>query len=352
MIPKVMTGVYLTGHGGPDKLEWRNDIPVPRPSAGQVLIKVSAAGVNNTDINTRVGWYSSDVSGATEDVDENTDIEDGGWGGAIGFPRIQGGDICGIVVAVGEGVNSIAIGARVTCQINIPRPTPENPFAYVALGSELDGAFAEYCLLQDDEVFDVSASPLSDEEIAAIPCGFGTAYNLLSRSCVCKGQKVLVTGASGVVGLAAVQLATLRGAQVTGIAADEKAAAVRHAGAKEVLSRSAALPTQQFDVVIDVVAGKVWPDLICALKPGGHYAVSGAIAGPVVEADLREIYLTDITIHGCSFMSREVFSELVDLIIEGRVKPTIAKTYPLREIAQAQADFQSKKSAGKLILLP
>lgn len=352
MIPQVMSGVYLTRHGGPDALEWRDDIPVPSPGAGQVLVRVLAAGVNNTDINTRIGWYSSDVSGATEDVGENAGIEVGGWGGAIRFPRIQGGDICGAVVAVGDGVESVGLGARVTSQINIPRPTPDNRFAYVALGSELDGAFAEYCLLQEDEIFDVSASPLSNEEIAAIPCGFGTAFNLLSRSGVCGGQKVLITGASGVVGLAAVQLAVLRGARVTGISADDKAAVVRQAGAEEVLSRSATLPTRQFDVVIDVVAGAIWPNLIRALRPGGHYAVSGAIAGPLVEADLREIYLTDITIHGCSFMPREVFSSLVDLVIEGRVKPTVAKTYPLRDIAQAQADFQSKKIAGKLILLP
>ena len=352
MNPKVMSGVYLTRHGGPDALEWRDDIVVPIPRVGQVLVRVLAAGVNNTDINTRIGWYSSDVAGATEDVGENTEIESGGWGGAIKFPRIQGGDICGTVVAVGDGVKSVELGARVTSQINIPRPTPDNPFAYVALGSELDGAFAEYCLLQGDEIFDVSASPLSNEEIAAIPCGFGTAYNLLSRSGVCDGQEVLITGASGVVGLAAVQLAVLLGARVTGIAADEKATFVREAGAVEVLPRSASLPTQNFDTVIDVVAGNIWPDLIRALKPGGHYAVSGAIAGPIVEADLREVYLTDITIHGCSFMSREVFSGLVDLIIEGRVKPVIAKTYPLRDIVQAQEDFQSKKRAGKLILLP
>ena len=352
MIPKFMSGVYLNRHGGPDALQWREDIPVPVPDAGQVLVRVLAAGVNNTDINTRVGWYSSDISDATEDVGEDANIEAGGWGGAINFPRIQGGDICGVVTAVGDGVKSVEIGARVTSQINIPRPTADNPFAYVALGSELNGAFAQYCLLQEDEIFDVSNSPLSNEEIAAIPCGFGTAYNLLTRSGVSKGQKVLITGASGVVGLAAVQLATQFGAQVTGIASDEKSEAVRDAGAKTILLRSATLPTQQFDVVVDVVAGKVWPDLIRALRPGGHYAVSGAISGPIVEADLREVYLTDITIHGCSFMSREVFSGLVNLVIEGRVKPVIARTYPLRDIAKAQEDFQLKNSAGKLILLP
>ncbi|MFT4715330.1 MAG: NADPH:quinone reductase-like Zn-dependent oxidoreductase [Paracoccaceae bacterium] len=352
MNPKTMSGVYLTGHGGPDVLEWRDDIPVPTPDGVQVLVKVLAAGVNNTDINTRVGWYSSDVVTATDDVSDSAEIESGGWGGALKFPRIQGGDICGEVVAIGDRVTSVKVGARVTSQINIPRPTPENPYAYVALGSELDGAFAQYCLLQADEVFDVSASPLSNEEIAAIPCGFGTAYNLLVRAGVCDGQKVLITGASGVVGLAAVQLAELLGAQITGVASDDKAATVRQAGAFAVQSRSAALPKQKFDVVIDVVAGDVWPNLIRALKPGGHYAVSGAIAGPIVAADLREIYLTDITIHGASFMSREVFSGLIALVIEGRVKPNIAKTYPLRDIAKAQMDFQSKKTAGKLILLP
>ena len=352
MIPDVMSGVYLMRHGGPDALEWREDIPVPVTGPGEVLVKVLAAGVNNTDINTRVGWYSPEVSGATEDVDNDAGVEAGGWGGALGFPRIQGGDICGRIVALGEGVNDIGIGARVTSQINIPRPTPEDPFAFVALGSELDGAFAQYCLLREDEIFDVSASPLSDAEIAAIPCGFGTAHNLLTRSGVSEGQKVLVTGASGVVGLAAVQLAGLAGARVTGIASDSKADAVRDAGAEQVLSRTAALPEHAFDVVIDVVAGDVWAALIRSLKSGGHYAVSGAIAGPIIQTDLRDIYLRDITIHGCSFMSRAVFSTLIDLTIAGRIKPTIAKTYPLREIAQAQEDFQAKTFAGKLILMP
>lgn len=352
MIPETMSGVYLTGHGGPEMLEWREDIPVPVPGPGEVLVRVLAAGVNNTDINTRIGWYSSDVTGATEDVGDDEEIEAGGWSGALKFPRIQGGDICGEVVALGAGVDSVAIGARVTSQINIPRPTDDNPFAYIALGSEVNGAFAQFCLLEADEIFDVSASPLSDAEVAAIPCGFGTAWNMLSRAGVGPGQEVLITGASGVVGLAAVQLAVLLGARVTGVAADAKAAEVREAGAAEVIGRDADPGRDRFDAVIDVVAGEAWPNLILALKPGGHYATSGAIAGPVVQADLRDIYLRDITIHGASFMSREVFQGLVDLMNEGRVRPRIARTYPLREIGRAQEDFQAKKQAGKLILLP
>lgn len=346
---RTMQGVYLTRHGGPEALEWREDIPVPAPGPGQVLVRVAAAGVNNTDINTRVGWYSPDVTGATDAVDQ--DVEAGGWGGALAFPRIQGGDLCGIVEQVGPGV-AFKPGQRVTCPINLPRPRPGNPTGFIALGSEIDGAFAQYCLLEASDLYDVSASPLSDVEIAAIPCAFGTAENLLTRAGVTAGHKVLITGASGGVGLAAVQLATLRGASVWGVTSAAKADVVKGQGAVETFDRAGPLPTNMFDVVIDVVGGPAWPGLILALKPGGHYAVSGAIAGPIVQADLRDIYLRDITIHGCTHQAFEVFGRLVELMNAGRIKPLISRVYPLREIGQAQADFQSKTLPGKLVLVP
>lgn len=348
-VPATMSGVYLTRHGGPEVLEWREDIPVPTPGPGQVLVRVAAAGVNNTDINTRVGWYSSDVTSATDDVDQEVDA--GGWGGALAFPRIQGGDLCGYVEVVGPEIGFTA-GQRVTCPINLPRPRPGNPTGFIALGSEIDGAFAQYCLVSADDLYDVSASPLSDVEIAAIPCAFGTAENLLTRAGVTAGQKVLITGASGGVGLAAVQLATIRGATVRGVTGAAKAEVVKAQGAVETYGRDAPLPEDTFDIVIDVVGGPAWPSLIRALKPGGHYAVSGAIAGPMVEADLREIYLRDITIHGCTHQAFDVFGRLVELMNAGRIKPLVSKTYPLRDIAKAQEDFQSKALPGKLVLIP
>ena len=344
-----MSGIYLTGHGGPEVLEWREDIPVPIPGQGQVLVRVTAAGVNNTDINTRIGWYSSDVTAATDSVEQ--DVEAGGWGGALVFPRIQGGDLCGIVEAVGPGAVHQP-GQRVTCPINLPRPRPGNPNGFIALGSEIDGAFAQFCLLEADDLYDVSKSPLSDTEIAAIPCAFGTAENLLTRAGVSAGHTVLITGASGGVGLATVQLAALRGASVWGVTSAAKADVVKSHGAAGTFDRDAQLPKDSFDVVIDVVGGPAFPDLILALKPGGHYAVSGAIAGPIVQADLRDIYLRDITIHGCTHQAFEVFGRLVELMNSGRIKPLISKIYPLREIEQAQADFQSKTLPGKLVLVP
>ena len=201
-VPTTMSGVQLTGHGGPDMLVWSDDIPVPRPAAGEVLVKVLAAGVNPTDINTRVGWYA-----------RNDDSEGGGWAGALDFPRIQGGDLCGRVVALGNGVKGLAPGARVICPVNQAEPTPENPMGFVAIGSEYDGAFAEYCCVPARHLHDVTGSPLSDTEIGAMPCAYGTAHNLLTRSGVANGDRVLITGASGGVGFAAVQLALLRGAE-------------------------------------------------------------------------------------------------------------------------------------------
>ena len=115
-IPTVMRAVVLTGHGAFDKLALRDDVPVPIAGPNDVLIKVSAAGVNNTDINTRIGWYSKAVAEATE-VGGASGIEgaqDDGWSGAaFAFPRIQGADACGRIVAVGAQIDPSRIGERV-----------------------------------------------------------------------------------------------------------------------------------------------------------------------------------------------------------------------------------------------
>lgn len=351
-LPDTMTAVLLTGHGGFDKLVVRHDVPVPRPKSGQALVQVTAAGVNNTDINTRVGWYSKSVTGAAGSTEDNAQVEEGGWDGALAFPRIQGADLCGRVVALADDVSNLAIGARVTCATNQPSPTPEEPTRFQAIGSEYDGAFAQYCAVPADQLFDVSASPLSDVEIAAMPCNYGTALNLIRRAGLTQDDRVLVTGASGGVGLAAVALAYLRGAIVTGMAGRAKHDAVLRAGASACLERHETPPGGTFSVVIDLVGGPNWPSVLTALVRGGRYAVSGAIAGPIVEMDLRTLYLNDLTVYGCTFTPREVFEELVDLINQGAVRPQVARTYSLDEIVVAQREFIEKARPGKLVLLP
>jgi alcohol dehydrogenase len=327
-------------HGGPDALEWSDDIPLPAPAAGMALVRVLAAGVNATDINTRKGWYAREAS------------EGGGWGGALAFPRIQGSDLCGRVVALGPETEGPLPGARVICATNQPEPAPDNLLRFVSLGSEYDGAFAGYCRVPARHLFDVSASPLSDVEIGAMPCAYGTALNLLTRAGVGTGERVLVTGASGGVGLAAVQLGAHLGARVTGQCSPEKAGAVLAAGASATLGRAVVPAAAAFDAVIDVVGGPGWAQRIAALRPGGRYAVSGAVAGPVVEADLRTIYLNDLVLHGCTFQPPAVFARLAAIINSGGLRPLVSRTYSLRDIASAQSDLEASRYPGKLVLVP
>jgi alcohol dehydrogenase len=337
-IPATMSGVQLVGHGGPEMLVWRDDIPVPRPGAGEVLVKVLAAGVNMTDLNTRKGWFGGEGRAA-------------GWSGEMGFPRIQASDLCGRIVALGQGVDDLPLGARVVCPTNQHEPTLANPIHFVSIGSEFDGAFAQYCLVKARHLHDVSASHLTDIKIGAMPCAYGTAHNLLSRAAVAVGERVFVTGASGGVGLAAVQLALLRGAEVTAQCSLSKSAPLRAVGAT-ILPRDNTPPTRSFDAVIDIVGGEGFQDRLDALRPGGRYATSGAVGGPLVQGDLRRIYLNDVTVYGATHQPREVFAGLVTIINTARIRPVVSKTYPLRDIAQAQADLAAGRYPGKLVLLP
>jgi NADPH:quinone reductase-like Zn-dependent oxidoreductase len=327
-----MRAAVLVGHGGPEQLELRDDVPVPSPGPGEVLVRVSAAAVNNTDLNTRVGWY-----------------EGGGWTGSFRFPRIQGIDACGRVVAVGASVDPSRIGERV-----IVEPCWAGPSgAAVFLGSEVDGAFAEYVAVPSAAAHSVRSS-LSDVELASFPCSWSTAENLLVRAGVAAGDRVLVTGASGGVGSAAVCLASARGARVTGVAARAKHEALLALGATSVLDRRASLLDEvgrdSFDVVIDVVGGDAWPQLLDVLRPGGRYAVSGAIAGPTVALDLRTLYLKDLTLFGCTVLAPGVFAGLVRRIEAGEARPVVAATFPLERIAEAQATFLEKGHVGKIVL--
>jgi NADPH:quinone reductase-like Zn-dependent oxidoreductase len=343
-LPRTMHGVQLTGHGGPEKLVYSSQIPVPTPGPGEVLIKVGAAGVNNTDINTRIGWYSKH-EGAEEDAS---------WaGGAIPFPRIQGIDVCGSIVAVGDGVDSSRLGERVLiepCLYEVNGKPLSSPWF---LGSECDGGFAEYTRVAARHAHRIE-SPLSDIELASFPCSYSTAENMLTRSNVRSTDRVLVTGASGGVGSAAVQLCKARGARVHAVTTKAKSDQLRQLGADNIIYREedllAQTGTERIDVVIDLVAGKQWPQLLECLKPGGRYAVSGAIAGPIVELDIRTLYLKDLTFYGCTALEPEVFPNLVSHIEKGLIKPLIAKTFPLEDIATAQAEFAEKRHVGKIVL--
>ncbi|WP_411277612.1 alcohol dehydrogenase family protein [Gaiella sp.] len=357
-LPEVMRGVVLTGHGGTDRLVYREDLALPLVNDDEVLIEVAAAGVNNTDINTRVGWYSKETATGTDAANVSAEGDsvppDGAWSGApLAFPLIQGADCCGRIVRVGASVAATRIGQRVLVR-PMMRPPASSPLPYWTLGSECDGAFAEYVAVPSREAYRVE-SAWSDVELASLPCAYSTAENLLHRAAVVAGERVLVTGASGGVGSAAVQLAKRRGAEVVGVASPEKAGAVRALGAEAVIPRgdepAVVLGPASIDVVIDVVGGPGWPPLLAVLRNGGRLATSGAIAGPVVALDLRTLYLKDLTLLGCTVQEPIVFENLIRYVERGEIEPVVSRTYPLREIVRAQEEFITKSFTGKLVLV-
>ena len=348
-----MRAVLLTGHGGYDKLDFRDDVPVPTMGPKDVLIRVAAAGVNNTDINTRIGWYSKAVAEAT-DVGAASGIagaqEDGWSGAAFQFPRIQGADACGRIVAVGDEVDPVRIGERVLVE---PVFRGAGRFDILYFGSEVDGGFADYTCVPSIHAHRV-VSGLSDIELASFPCAYGTAENILTRINVQAGERVLITGASGGVGSAAVQLAKRRGAEVTALAADAKTEIVRSLGASRVVPRDANLEDlfgqEHFDAAVDIVGGSQFGSILNVLKRGGRYGVSGAISGPIVDLDLRTLYLKDLRLIGCTVLEPEVFGNLVSYIERGEIRPVVAATYDLSDIVKAQEAFLTKQHVGKIVL--
>lgn len=342
--PEKMYGVVLNGHGGPEMLAWRDDLPVPLPGKEDVIIRVRAAGVNNTDINTRTAWYSKGEAEA----------DDATWSGIpLSFPRIQGADVCGEIVAVGQAIDTNRIGERVLIEPCIREANGtmlETPWY---LGSECDGGFAQYTRVAARHAHAIK-SDLSDVELASFPCSYATAENMLTRTKVSKDEVVLVTGASGGVGSAVVQLAQARGAKVIAVTSASKAKILLELGAVKALDRSddfvGELGVSNIDVVIDLVAGPKWSSLLDVLRPGGRYAVAGAIGGPMVELDVRTLYLKDLSFFGCTILEPQVFSNLVRRIESKEIVPLVSEIYPLRDIAAAQSAFDAKEHIGKIVL--
>ncbi len=344
-LPNKMSGVVLTGHGGPEKLEWRDDLPVPALLGKQdVLIQVAAAGVNNTDVNTRIAWYSKG----------NAAAEDASWSGIpMSFPRIQGADVCGRIIAVGIGVDNARIGQRVIVEPCLREANDKRLTPPWYLGSECDGGFAQYTRVASRHAHTIH-SDMTDVELASFPCSYSTAENMLTRAAVVRGETVLITGASGGVGSATVQLARARGAKVIAVTGPQKAESLIALGAYKTLNRNddylAELGANSVDVVIDLVAGEKWASLLELLRRGGRYAVAGAVAGPMVELDVRTLYLKDLSLLGCTVLDPKVFGNLIKRIENKEIKPLVAKSFPLRDIVAAQLAFLDKNYIGKIVL--
>ena len=235
------------------------------------------------------------------------------------------------------------------------RPDGFDSMRNIWMGSDFDGAFAQFVKVPTSEAF-VIDSNWSNIELGSIPCSYGSAENMLLRAKVSSNDHVLIAGASGGVGSAAVQLAKLRGAHVTAIVGADKADRAFEVGADAVIERgkdvAEALGQETVDVVVDNVGGKDFESMLQVMRRGGRYVSSGAIGGPIVNFDLRTFYLKDLNLIGCTAWDEPVFKNLVAYIEGNKIVPLVANTFALQDIVKAQTEFLEKKHFGKFVLVP
>jgi NADPH:quinone reductase-like Zn-dependent oxidoreductase len=233
-------------------------------------------------------------------------------------------------------------------------------FEAAYIGSERDGGFAEFASVPSANAHAID-SPLSDPELATFMTACLTAEHMLNRAEVTTDETVLVTGASGGVGSALVQLARLRGARVIAVIGRGKEGPLEGLGVHGIIFRGTAnyleaikrqLPSSTVDVVADIVGGNQVPQLLELLRTGGRYVTAGAIAGPMVTIDWRKLYLKHLTVLGSTMGTQKESKQIVAYVASGKLKPLLAGFYPLRQLVQAQKDFKKKAHFGKLVVVP
>ncbi len=364
MIPNTMKAMVLSGHGDVDKLEYQ-DVSVPAPGPGEVLVRVTATAKNNTDRKAREGLYPTKKG-------EMTSFQMGGKP-TLTFPRIQGADIAGRVAAVGEGVDESRIGERGLLDFNIyandRRDINLTPDYF---GHGADGGYAEYVALPSEQFHHIPNAELTDAEVASMGmCSYQTAMHMLTSANIKAGERVLVTGASGGVGTALIQLCRIMGAIPYALSKQDKAAALLELGAEAVLDRSdmdsfvdrvkAETGGKPIDAVMDLVGGEmtdVFIDtMIFDMNARSTYprlSIAGASGGNISEILWTRIYLYQVQIFGVSHGTREEAEQLMAWIREGQLKPVLHGAFRLSDLHRAEEYFVNRGSnyLGKIVIVP
>ncbi|MCP1312932.1 MULTISPECIES: zinc-binding dehydrogenase [unclassified Halomonas] len=365
-VPATMAAMRLTGHGGIDKLEYREDVATPTPGPGEVLVKVTATAKNNTDRKAREGLYP------TKGREEVTSFAMGG-APTLTFPRIQGADIAGRVVAVGEGVDAARIGERGLLDFNLyPDARADINLAPDYYGHGADGGFAEYVALPSEQFHHIPNPDLGDAELASMGmCSYQTAYHMMTAAGVKAGERVLVSGASGGVGTALIQLCRVIGAIPYAVSQPDKAEALLALGAEAVIDRGdldtfvarvlEATGGAPIDAVMDLVGGAMTDLFIdtmiadmSARETYPRLSIAGASGGNVSEIMWTRIYLYQVQIFGVSHGTREEAAQLMAWIREGRLSPVLHATFKLSQLHEAERYFVSRGSdyLGKIVIVP
>lgn len=365
-VPTTMAAMLLTGHGDIEKLQYHQDVATPKPKAGEVLVQVTATAKNNTDRKAREGLYP------TKDKGDVTSFAMGG-SPTLTFPRIQGADVAGRIVAVGEGVDAERLGQRGLLDFNIYADERRNinltPDYY---GHGADGGFAEYIAVPADQFYHIPNPELHDAELASMGmCSYQTAYHMMTAAQVSAGERVLVSGASGGVGTALIQLCRIVGAIPYAVSQLDKADALKALGAEAVIDRGD-LPTfvdrvlettggKPIDAVMDLVGGEMTnlfiDTMIVDMQGRNSYprlSIAGASGGNLSEIMWTRVYLYQVQIFGVSHGTREEAEQLVAWIRSGELKPVLHAAFKLSDLHTAERYFVNRGSnyLGKIVLVP
>jgi D-arabinose 1-dehydrogenase-like Zn-dependent alcohol dehydrogenase len=345
-----MRAIVVSGPGGPDKLELRTDVPAPLVRPGWARLKVRATGVCGRDLIDRKGGYPFTK-----------------------WPVIPGHEVAGEVVEVGPQVDAVRVGQRVAvthrapcgrcawCQAGRELYCRTSPFA---LGMTVDGGYAEEVLCDAAALVPIP-DRVGDAEAAIVHCTAGVALRALrDHGGVALGQSVLITGASGGVGIHAVQIACILGLRTIAQTSNPaKADALRAAGAEHVIvtsdtrdlanrARAASPSGMGVDVALELVGAPTFQGSLRALRPGGRVTIVGNISTERVEVNPGYLIMNEVSVGGSASATRADLAMLLDLVARGVLKPVVAERLPLERAREAQERLAEKGVVGRLVLVP
>jgi len=342
-----MQAVLFREHGDRSVIDY-GDVPDPDPGDDEVLIDVKAGALNYIDI-----WARSGLPGL--------DLE---------MPHIPGGDGAGEVLDVGEDVTRFEPGDRVALTAGVwcgdcefCRHGEESMCVrFHIIGEHTPGIHSELAAMPEDNLVHVPEG-VDWETAAAAPLVFQTAWRMLiDRAELREGETVLVLGASGGVGHAAVQIAEHAGARVLATAStEEKREYARDIGADETIDYTSVdfanevrelTDGRGVDVVVDHVGGETWDSSLKSLRKGGRLVTCGATAGFSPETNLRRVFWNQLEMIGSTMATPGQVDDVLSLVWDGTLEPRVRDVLPMSETARAQEMIEEREGFGKVVVVP
>jgi NADPH:quinone reductase-like Zn-dependent oxidoreductase len=340
-----MKAIRIHEFGGPEVLRYE-DVADPQPRKDQVLVRVKACAMNHLDL-----WVRKGLPG-------------------VKLPHILGSDIAGEIVEVGEYVRDFKPGQRILiapmhfcnhcakCVSGLQNQCRE----FTVLGNAVDGGNCELIAVPEVKIVPIPDS-LDFNQAASVPLVFLTAWHMLvGRAGVRPGQTVLVLGANSGVGIAGIQLAKLfRCTVITTAGDDRKMGKARELGADHVINHYQQKISEEVrkitnkegvDIVIEHVGPATFDESMRSLKPGGVLVTCGATTGPQVGFDLRFLFSRQLSILGSYMGTMGELHEVLKHVFNGRLKPVVDRTFPLRDTRAAHEYMEKSSMFGKIVLNP